>query len=149
MKKLIMVMIAFAACAFSGASIAANDTFVTDNVLQSVNGVQMVTVTQAGFVLQYADGNTSALFPDVGGVQFNKLHNFAPAFKSLLPVAATGQWVNPDAIKKMVCQFGSATPGEAVAAGGDHVFVNWTHNNWNLFSDPGCTVFQAIKANAS
>lgn len=153
MKKLflslactLLTCLALAAC--GGNAYAATDEFVSANALYSVTGVQMVTVTPTGFTLQYADGNSSDLFPDVGGVQFTKLKNFAPAFKDMVQVGSSGLYINPGAAKKIICQYGTGTPGTASATG-DHVFVIWSHNNWNLFDDNGCTSYNAIKASAN
>jgi hypothetical protein len=156
MKRITLTLLsAIAFCiglvACGGAQAATSNEFVSIDSYTgaprvfSVDRVRMVTATPSQFVLQYNDGNVSDAFPDNNGQLFAKLKAFAPALKTFVQIGTSGVWIDPDAARKIQCQYGTSTPGQPSTAG-DHLYLVWTPPGYLLAEDIGCVTFNAIKA---
>lgn len=144
--------VALMACGGS-ANAATSNQFVAGDYIGaprvfSVDRVRMVTATPTQFVLQYNDGNASDTFVDSAGTLFAKLRANAPALKQFVQIGTSGVWINPDAARKIQCQWGTATPGQPSATG-DHLYVVWTPPGDFMAPDANCATFNAIKANSN
>jgi len=152
MKKLFLAFAVFAAMSAAQAATSnefiANDSYAGAPRVFSVDRVRMVTATPTQFVLQYLDGNSSEVFADTNGQLFAKLKAFAPALKTFVQVGTSGVWIDPDAARKIQCQYGTSVPGQP-STSGDHLYLVWSPPGYLLVEDIGCATFNAIKANAN
>lgn len=143
-----------AICVMSGAAQAATtNTFNYTNQygeprIYSVDNVRMITVAAGAFTLQYNDGNSSDPFTDIGGTKLAALLLNAPALKTFKQVGSSGVYINPDQIRKMQCQYGQSTPGQATAQG-DTLFAYWSPPGFLLIADANCATVNAIRANSN
>jgi hypothetical protein len=155
MKNLFLTLAcALLACmAVPAAFAATTNTFASTDAygatrVYSVDNVRMITASGGAFTLQYNDGNSSDPFADTSGAKLASLLLNAPALKSFKQVGTSGVWINTDQIRKLQCQFGQSTPGQA-GASGDTIFGYWSPPGYLLLPDPGCATYNAIKANSN
>lgn len=158
MKKLftILACVLFACMAVTacgGAHAATTNTFASTDYagatrIYSVDHVRMITVTGGAFTLQYDDGNSSEAFADTSGAQLASLLLNAPALKDFKRLGTSGIYISPSAARKMQCQYGTSTPGQATQTG-DHMFLIWTPPGYLLVEDFSCATYNTIKANSN
>lgn len=146
-----ILAVAMMVSAFASAAISNTFTY-TDQYgaprTYSVDNVRMITVAGGAFTLQYNDGNSSDPFTDSGGTKLATLLLNAPALKTFKQIGTSGVYINPDQIRKLQCQYGLGTPGQATAQG-DSLYAVWSPPGFLVVPDSGCATVNAIRANSN
>lgn len=145
MKKLfsiasLAVLCMLAACGGSAQAVTLTNSFTSsDGTVFTVYDVKKVSGDTPGYiVLSFMDGSTSGTsLQDAGGVVFTKFKASAAAAASFVKLANTNTYVNINMARNIVCSAGTMT-------------ISWTMMGgmgaYEYVSDPGCAVFNSIKA---